>query len=120
MNIRKYMKEHESYITEQLNQKEDIQTCSELLETHKRKIQYMQHERIIHLMVTIAFAVFLLISMFIALMKPSSPVFILTGIFLVMLIFYISHYFFMENTIQKWYQLMDEIEKRLKLLKEWQ
>jgi len=120
MNIRKYMIEHDHYITEQLKQEENIQSCSELQEKHKRTIQYMQHERLIHLMVTLTFAVFFLISMGIALMKPSLPVFILTGIFMIMLVFYIAHYFFMENTIQKWYKFADEIENRLKLMKEWQ
>lgn len=72
----------------------------------------MQHERLIHLMVTIAFGLFLLVTMLIAFINPAIPVIILMGLFFVLLLPYIIHYYFLENTIQNWYRLTDEIERK--------
>lgn len=118
MNMNKYMKEHESYIKEQLLLKGEKQNWNSLKEKHARVIQYMQHERLIHLMVTLAFGVFLLITIALAFIKPYPQAIILMGLFLILLIPYVIHYFLLENTIQRWYKLMDGIEKRLKHLKD--
>ncbi|MBN1127963.1 MAG: hypothetical protein JXA71_03195 [Chitinispirillaceae bacterium] len=81
----------------------------EMKETHERMIGYIQHERLIHLIVTIGFGVFLLITMAIALVKPSLLVLLLMGLFLVLLVPYVIHYFFLENTVQRWYKVTDDI-----------
>ena len=107
------MKEHESTIKEQLLLKGNEQQWNDLKEKHQRVINDMQHERLIHLIVTLAFGLLLLITVGIALIKPYSQVFILMGLFLILLIPYIIHYFFLENTIQRWYRLMDEIEEKI-------
>ena len=112
MNIARYIKEHERFIKEQLlalNEETDWQL---LKENHQRVTVEMQHERLVHLLVTLAFGAFLLITMGIALVRPSILVYILLGLFFVMLIPYITHYFFLENTIQRWYELTDEIGKK--------
>ncbi|MFC1569009.1 hypothetical protein ACFL4L_02135 [bacterium] len=111
MNIRKYMKEHEAYINEQFLKKAEPQNWNVLKETHAKMIQYMQHERLIHLLVTLAIALFLLLTMVIVIIKPYLQIFILMGLFFILLVPYITHYYFLENTIQHWYKLMDEIEK---------
>jgi Ca2+/Na+ antiporter len=112
VNIKKYMKAHESVIMDRLRQEGDQQLWNDLLVKHKRTIQYMQHERLIHLMVTIAFGLFLLVTMLIAFINPAIPVIILMGLFFVLLLPYIIHYYFLENTIQNWYRLTDEIERK--------
>lgn len=112
MNIKKYMKVHESYIKEQLLLKADKQHWDTLKEKHERMTKDMQHERLIHLIVTFAFGVLLLITTAIVLITPSLQVFILMGFFFIMLVPYIIHYFFLENTIQRWYKLMDDIERK--------
>jgi hypothetical protein len=111
MNIKKYMKEHESEIKERLLDGEKP-NWNDLKEKHARMIRYMQHERLIHLLVTLAFGGFFLISMVIVLTTPCVETFILAGLFLFLLVPYLSHYFFLENTIQRWYKWMDEIEER--------
>ena len=110
MNINKYMKMHEAMITNQLCQQGDKQFWIGLMNKHTRMIQYMQHERLIHLMVTIAFGIFLLMTMLIAFINPTTPVIILMGLFFFLLVPYIIHYYYLENTIQSWYRLSDEIE----------
>lgn len=111
MNIKKYMKDHEAYLKEQLSNT-DTTSINDLKNKHERVIRYMQHERFIHLLVTFAFAFFFLLTFVIALIKPYPSLFILMGLFFILLVPYILHYFFLENTIQRWYQYMDEIEKK--------
>ena len=76
------------------------------------KIAYFQHERLIHLMVTLSFALFLLLSIGSLFMFPSE--FILTGVLLTAIFFgltigYVMHYYFLENSVQKMYHMRDEI-----------
>ena len=76
------------------------------------KIAYYQHERLIHLMVTLSFALFLLLSIGSLFMFPSE--FILTGVLLTAIFFgltigYVMHYYFLENSVQKMYHMRDEI-----------
>ena len=91
----------------------DPQKLQQIAAEHEKIIAYMQHERLIHLLVTLAFGVFLLITMGIAFIKPEMLVLALLGFFFIMLIPYVIHYFFLENTIQRWYVLSDRIEKAM-------
>jgi len=107
------MKTHELSMQNRIYSEEGEQNWNDLQLKHQRMIQYMQHERLIHLMVTLAFALFLLISLAMTVVKPNLPAVLLIGLFLILIVPYIAHYFFLENTIQRWYSLMDEIEKRI-------
>lgn len=109
MNISRYMKAHEASVKEQLLTGGESTDWEALLRNHERTVAAMQHERLVHLLVTLAFGVFLLLSIGIALLYPSLQVYILSGLFFVMLMFYVAHYFFLENTVQRWYELTDEI-----------
>ncbi len=113
MKIKKYMKEHEAFISKQLVLNPEGINWQDLKEKHEKMIAYMQHERLVHLLVTIAFGVFLMIALIISVMKPNIAALILTTLFLIMLLLYIAHYFFLENTIQRWYRFSDEIEQRI-------
>ena len=116
MNITRYMKNHESSVNEQLLLKSNRSALAELKMRHERVLSAMQHERLIHLIVTLAFALFLLITIAIALITPHTPVLILSGLFFITLIPYIAHYFFLENTIQRWYLLSDKIASEINSL----
>jgi hypothetical protein len=113
MNLKKYMQHHEAVIKEKLLSDENDQNWGVIKKKHEQIIGYMQHERLIHLFVTLAFGLFLLISTVIVTVKPSHQSIALMSLFFLMLIPYIAHYFFLENTIQRWYTLMDDIEKRM-------
>ena len=89
-----------------------VEKTREVLSEFETKIAYFQHERLIHLMVTLAFAAFLLFEIFSLFMLPAS--FIYAGILLVVIFFgltvgYIMHYYFLENSVQKMYHMRDEI-----------
>ncbi|MBN2201607.1 hypothetical protein JW777_06630 [bacterium] len=111
MNIRKYMNEHEARVREVLD-KGDIREWAGLKESHGRMIRFMQHERLIHLLVLLAVASFFLISLGLVWMRPSLPIVLLCGLFFVLLVPYVFHYYFLENAVQRWYALADEIEKK--------
>jgi Flp pilus assembly protein TadB len=75
------------------------------------QIGFFQHERLIHLLVTLSIA--LLMVIFLALMLLTE-IWLLAVVFLilfVLLIFYFVHYYRLENGVQKLYGLYDEILK---------
>lgn len=79
---------------------------------HLIKIGFFQQERLVHLIVTISFAIMTLVSVIISKYYCS---FILIAIILIIcLIFYIIHYYYLENGVQylyKQYDKMNEIDK---------
>ena len=99
------------YMDEEMKNAPEEKTREVLLE-FETKIAYFQHERLIHLMVTLAFAAFLLFEIFSLFMLPSA--FLISGVLLVLIFFglmigYVAHYYFLENSVQKMYQMRDEI-----------
>ena len=98
MNIKKYMNEHEFYIKEQLLLKGNNPDWNNLKEKHERMIRYMQHERLIHLLVTLAVGVFLLITIRMILTLSYPQLIILAGLFLILLAPYLFHYFIIDST----------------------
>ncbi|MDE5539635.1 MAG: hypothetical protein K2J20_04035 [Bacilli bacterium] len=75
----------------------------------KLKITYFQHERLIHLLVTLFYVLF--VFFFLAMGMISFIFLIPFGLGLIFLIFYIRHYFFLENSIQYLYKLLDSITR---------
>jgi len=114
MNIKKYMQAHESTVREQLLLAQEKKDWELLKNKHELLIKRMQHERLIHLLVTLAFGVFILITMASATIAPSKALYLLMGLFLVLFVPYVAHYFFLENAVQRWYQLSDEIDGKMK------
>ena len=113
--MKKYVKQVmdavRKYIDEEMKNAPEEKT-REVLSEFETKISYFQHERLIHLMVTLAFAIFLLFEIFTLFIMPVD--FIVAGILLVCLflgltIGYILHYYFLENSVQKMYHMRDEI-----------
>ena len=89
-----------------------VEKTNEVLSEFETKIAYFQHERLIHLMVTLSFAAFLLFEIFCLFVLPAS--FIYAGVLLVLIFFgltigYIMHYYFLENSVQQMYHMRDEI-----------
>lgn len=77
--------------------------CSEMLV----QIGFFQHERLIHLIVTVTFALLTLISFLGCFAWPGISFFLLTGLFIILLIPYIKHYYILENGVQKLYEYYD-------------
>lgn len=105
------MKGMQSYIDN------DMKTAGEektrhVLDEFEIKISFFQHERLIHLMVTLFFALFLLLSigsLFIVPAEFKLTAVLLTAIFFGLTIGYVFHYYFLENSVQKMYHMRDEV-----------
>ena len=105
----------QKYIDSEMKESPKEKTL-EVLSEFETKIAYFQHERLIHLMVTLAFAIFLLFEIYCLFMLPAT--FIYAGILLVLIFFgltvgYVIHYYFLENSVQKMYHMRDEIRSFL-------
>ena len=115
--MRKYLTAYLAY-AERILAEKDPEKISALKEEHLKQIAFMQHERIVHFLVTMLFALVLTVFMAVILFKPNIPVIILVTMILVLLAFYIKHYYFLENTVQKMYKVYDGILEKQKKLKE--
>lgn len=73
------------------------------------QIQFFQHERLIHLIVTVTFAVLTVLSVLTCLLTPHLELFVLVALFLVLLVPYIRHYYILENGVQKLYTHYDRL-----------
>lgn len=82
-----------------------------LLTEHLQQISFFQHERLIHLIVTVTFAIMTLMSICVFLITEFLPLIPLIVLFFVLLIPYISHYYLLENEVQKMYKQYDKILK---------
>lgn len=86
---------------------------------HITQVAFFQHERLVHLIVTVTFAVLKLLTVcayviVVALDSTLSfPLLILALLILVLLIPYIKHYYLLENEVQKMYVQYDRIAQKV-------
>ena len=107
-----YMKRHERHIREMLEKNLGPAAFKALLEDHDRQIQWMQHERLAHLVTLLFVCLFALLSLGYTLAHPAVPGFILSGLLIILSAAYVIHYYRLENRVQKWYRLSNEIRNK--------
>lgn len=105
--MREYMKEHIELVDKYL--KEDKHNkINDFLDNHLKKISFFQHERFIHLCVTLCYAFFTII--FFALTLVSFIFIPIALIVITFLVLYIYHYFYLENGVQYMYKQYDKLK----------
>lgn len=106
IRMKNYLYDYIAFVEDQIkeNKRKDLKKVQEDLLI---KISFFQHERIIHLVITLFYALIFLI--FMALISLSYLFFIPTFILMIFLIFYIIHYFRLENGVQYLYKLYDQM-----------
>ena len=110
----KNMKEYlGSYIKETEEKLKGKITKSDI-ENHLNKINFFSHERLIHLIVTMFFALFAILFFLIYLNLNTELLLVIDLILIVVLVFYIFHYFYLENNVQYLYKLYDKMIDKLK------
>lgn len=107
--MRKRILEYRKRIDKLLIEENNDIDWKEVLEEHITQISFFQHERLIHLLVTLAFAIFMMISFAIFIIDTSITSGILSLLFLVLVIPYVAHYYLLENEVQKMYYQYDKI-----------
>lgn len=104
LNYRKYIDE--------LLSRDDLD-WEAVIREHLIQISFFQHERLIHLIVTVTFALLEVIVVGCLVMSFTPEVALLALAILVLLIPYIRHYYILENEVQKMYGQYDKmVEKR--------
>ncbi len=82
------------------------------IEKHITQIEFFMHERLIHLIVMVTFAIIAVICILYTLQFFSIPLVLLDVLLLSLLIPYIKHYYLLENTVQKMYEQYDDMLSR--------
>jgi len=110
--MRKYLKEYLIYIENRLEscQRDELE---DILKEHLDKIQFMQHERLIHFLVTMLFAFMFFICLGIFMLTENISLILLLILILGLIVPYIRHYYFLENNVQKMYYVYDEILRKM-------
>nr|MBQ8253656.1 hypothetical protein [Lachnospiraceae bacterium] len=88
-----------------------------LMKEHLIQIDFFMHERLVHLLVTLAFAIFGFMSFFALVFDFQPGLLALFVAILILLIPYIMHYYLLENGVQKMYRQYDEMLKRASVQK---
>jgi hypothetical protein len=83
-----------------------------LLNEHLIQVGFFQHERLVHLIVTITFAILEMLCICVTVADFNPFVAILAVLILVLLVPYVRHYYILENEVQKMYKQTDCILRR--------
>ena len=108
-----YMKRHEQAVRDILKAGPDPQTLARLFARHETQIIRMQHERLVHLITMLFVCLFFLLSFGWTITHFAAPYIALTALLMILACAYIIHYFRLENGVQAWYRLSDEISEKL-------
>ncbi len=84
-----------------------------ILKRHLLLISFIQHERLVHLIITVFVGTMLCIFFVATVLIKSTILAILTLILLILFTFYIFHYRYLENLTQSWYRLAEEIRYQM-------
>lgn len=80
-----------------------------IIKEHLIQISFFQHERLIHLIVTVTFALLEVVVIGLSVVSFTLGVGLLAIALLILLIPYIRHYYILENEVQKMYGQYDKM-----------
>ena len=94
--------------TEEQTMQEMVQ---DKLQEHLVQVGFFQHERLIHLIVTVTFALLEMLAIVLSVISDSLFTLLLPVVILILLIPYIRHYYILENEVQKMYVQYDRMRR---------
>ena len=106
-SLQKYTGEVDEIFADKKSKKD----IDKVIENHLIKINFFQHERLIHLIVTVTFAIIAILIFLYSINNFSIGIFILQILFIALLIPYVFHYYFLENNVQKLYEQYDKLKE---------
>lgn len=104
--ILNYVKETDNLI----NKKEKV--SKERLEYHLIQIQQFQHERLIHLIVTVFVGIVAILFFLFGMFLQNIGILLVFIILVCLFIPYILHYYLLENNVQRLYDQYDKLLKK--------
>lgn len=106
--MKKRILAYRNYI-DRLLEKGQTDDWNAVMEEHLQQIAFFQHERLIHLIVTVLFALMELGTMGFFVVTSNIGLGVMAVVILILLIPYIKHYYLLENEVQKMYVQYDKI-----------
>ncbi len=100
-----------AYIDELLK-KENVSWEKEI-KKHLVQIGFFAHERLVHLIVMVLFAIGTVISILYLNYTGDIIILALTVAFLILLVPYVMHYYLLENSVQKMYEQYDKMINKI-------
>lgn len=108
----KKLRAHLAYIDALLAANDPATDWCSVARQHLTQISFFQHERLVHLLVTLTFALMELVSAVATVLVPQLFTAALSLLFLVLLVPYIVHYYHLENGTQRLYEQYDALARR--------
>lgn len=107
--MEKRLKEYLKHMAEMKLQ--DFSEEQRSLEAEKllKQITFFQHERLIHLIVTVTFALLMMLAVIFTAISETAFCLALPAVLLILLVPYIRHYYILENGVQKLYTYYDKL-----------
>ena len=106
----KYLMEQEKILLSALK---DDKNLVEAYEYAKVQIAWLSHERLVHLLVTL-FISFVLILAALGFLLLQNPLFgVMAVLLMILVLFYLFHYYRLENGIQRLYKIASQIHARI-------
>ena len=111
--MEKRLKKYLAYMEKLTDQEEDLtgRVAAGIQSDLLVQIQFFQHERLAHLIVTVTFAILMFLAFLGCMLTPRPELFALAALLLVLLAPYIRHYYILENGVQKLYVYYDFLTK---------
>jgi hypothetical protein len=82
-----------------------------IIARHEQILRWMEHERLIHLIVMVLTALFLMFSIFLALfLDIGLPGKVLVALAIILTAAYVIHYARLENTVQRWHRISLDLQ----------
>lgn len=105
------IKQYMTYVNQILESDEE-RDWEEEMQKHLVQITFFAHERFIHLIVTVLFALMTTMVFLYTFSNFSVPLLLLMVLLLGLLIPYIKHYFLLENSVQDMYEQYDKMQEK--------
>lgn len=105
----KRIKAYKAYIDRIINENDPHTDWQQVLCQHRIQLGFFMHERLIHLIVTVLFALMELVTLALTVVAFSLPVMVLFFTILILLVPYIAHYYLLENSVQYMYRQYDRL-----------
>ena len=105
--IRQYL----AYVDKLLEAEEDNVDWEEEMKKHLVQIAFFAHERLIHLIVTVTFAILTVMAFLYTFSNFSISMLLLILMLMVLMVPYIKHYFLLENSVQDMYEQYDKMQE---------